>query len=49
MGWLAMGDIPIQSGVETCPIVLEIFCLGGKQPMKLIVVPLDKVPKSGAL
>jgi len=29
--------------------MLEILCLGRKQPTKLIVEPLGKVPKSGAL
>jgi len=31
------------------PIILEILCLENKQPTKLIVTLLDKVPKSGAL
>ena len=46
---LSIGDMPISQGFYTCPIVLEILCLGSNQPTKLIMALLDKVPKSGAL
>ena len=49
MGWLTIRDIPMSLGFLTCTIVLEILCLGSKQPTKLIVARLGKVPKSGAL
>ena len=49
MGWLAIRDMPISLGFYTCPIVLEILCLGSKQPTKLIMVLLGKVPKSDVL
>jgi len=49
MGRLSIGDMPISLGLQTCPIALEMLALISKQPTKLIVVLLDKVPKSGAL
>jgi len=49
MGWLTIRDIPMSLGFLTCTIVLEILCLGSKQPTKLIVALLDKVYKSGIL
>jgi len=46
MGWLAIGDMPIPLDFWTCHRISEILCLGSKQPTKLTVALLDKVPKS---
>ena len=34
---------------RSCPIVLEILCLGNKHPTKLIMALLNKILKSGVL